>query len=457
MKPSAERMNLDDFLREFEGAIRYEFDFKQPLYSMVLGAGASRAAGIPLAFEMVAALKRLAKEQRIRVLKKRGESDLSAYFRLLWHGRRRSDNGEYASSPRDFILRCVRRAEREANLTNLLAAHLATAGLVNPIVTTNFDDLSLAGFWDLPYVGADDEPHVIYDPRGSVLSNPRVAERVPIIIKAHGHHTTYGLSYLDRQIRSAAPAVHQLLRQYARPAKGWIVVGYSGAWDDGIMRALSDKTLTRGATIFWLHHGKAPRHRLMKRVQSTARVVFVEIDDADTAFLRLWSAVPEDDGDGELSLAFSVGKILTIDLMFSQPRSYRPSYPKWEVSGMAWFDPTTTQRWGQPPEVSPKLAELRAQLLPILDLLDAVENRWLIDDCISGPNRILPKRNLYDFNSVLPAEMKKLQRLVPAEIEWTRRNRKLLRIALAKETDPFLATGILAALNTFAPERLTRN
>lgn len=153
---------FDQFLKTFAWQVRYEWDFEHPLYCLVLGAGASRSAGIPLASGMVKALEKLAARRGIRV-DKRKKGDLSWYFRLVFGSLKAKKPGAPASG-REFLLACIHRAHKEANIAHLVAAHLATAGIFNPIVTTNFDDLALSAFWGLPWTTADDEPHVIYDP-----------------------------------------------------------------------------------------------------------------------------------------------------------------------------------------------------------------------------------------------------------------------------------------------------
>jgi hypothetical protein len=83
---SRETLPFDEFVRDFTTRIRYQFDFERPVYSLILGAGASRSAGIPLAPEMVKALKRIGRLRRVSLdfVHKRGENPLSWCFRKLW-------------------------------------------------------------------------------------------------------------------------------------------------------------------------------------------------------------------------------------------------------------------------------------------------------------------------------------------------------------------------------------
>jgi len=201
---------------------------------------------------------------------------LSLLFRTVLQ--RVFPENEWSDPEREFLMGCMSRAHREANITHLVAMHFVSLGLIGPVVTTNFDDLTLAGYWNLPYQTARTEPHIIYDPLASSAAKPRVAAGVPVIIKAHGHHTTYGLGILDKQIKHLAGHVHETLRNLRKPYHGYMVVGYSGAWTDGVMTALSDRDLVKDKFIYWFHRGRAPPASLaLDRIAKKAAVRFIEM------------------------------------------------------------------------------------------------------------------------------------------------------------------------------------
>ena len=61
-------MSLEDFANSFEVLCRHrDRDAHTRPFALILGAGASRSAGIPLASEMIEALEMLAKASGIRV------------------------------------------------------------------------------------------------------------------------------------------------------------------------------------------------------------------------------------------------------------------------------------------------------------------------------------------------------------------------------------------------------
>src|SRR5215475_6063585 len=77
----SEIMNDGDFLKVFRGEIDYQHG-ADPLFGLILGSGASRSAGIPVAGEMVRALKQLAKLRNLRLGEgPKRKSELSWYFR----------------------------------------------------------------------------------------------------------------------------------------------------------------------------------------------------------------------------------------------------------------------------------------------------------------------------------------------------------------------------------------
>src|SRR6476646_523937 len=226
-KLGAARMKLETFTGRFVRELHGDPNDEWPAFTLILGAGASRSAGIPLAGEMVSLLRLTAALAKVDIAQPRvRESELSRLCRTVLQ--RVVPETEWSDPEREFLMGCISRAQREANITHLLAMHFVSLGLIGPVVTTNFDDLTLAAYWHLPYQSARKEPHIIYDPLTSSSARPRVAGGVPVIIKAHGHHTTYGLGILDKEIGHLASHVHETLRHLPRPHHGYMVVGYSG-------------------------------------------------------------------------------------------------------------------------------------------------------------------------------------------------------------------------------------
>jgi hypothetical protein len=426
-------LTLDEFVREVrESALDRDFD--RPVYTLVLGAGASRSAGIPVAREMVQALRKLARIRKIGVAgRPKGESELSWLFRKVFGAATAHD--DHVTSGRQFLLACIRRSAREANLTHLVAAHLSTMGVFNPIVTTNFDDQALAGFWSLPWSSADTEPHLMYEPVPAAASSAGIAEGVPIIIKAHGHHTTYGMRMLDDEIDSIAASVASQMARLM-PSRGFVVVGYSGGWNDGVMRALAQPM--PGKRIYWLYTGDhRPANENIERACAANTVKFVPILDADLAFLRLWFAVPSEDE------ILSSDGFTDEDLIVSFRPGWRPRGPRPPgLRAYDWFNPNLVEEGGALRLQDPgKFEDARRQLLPILDRIDALDEERLHADCIGEPP---------DGEGAIYSEIDRLSSLVPMDFEWTRRNRRILRFGLMTKAE----TGLELSESTFLLSKL---
>lgn len=216
---------LDAFMKRFVESANRDWRMDGPAFTLILGAGASRSAGVPLAGEIVDLLRRMADLGGVKISEKPvSESALSWTFRhvtdqLPW-------DSEFSDHPREIIMGCIARANREANLAHLVAARLCGAHIIGDIVTTNFDDLALAAFWELPFSTAYVEPYVVYHTRTE--DGPMVAPGVPLIVKAHGHHNRYALDIIDRDIKKTAPFVKRIIASRHNPEIGYIVVGYSG-------------------------------------------------------------------------------------------------------------------------------------------------------------------------------------------------------------------------------------
>ena len=122
-------ITLKEFLSIFDSlCVRRDGSAETRPFALVLGAGASRSAGVPLASEMVRALELLADASGMRIPVSRGkESRWSWVFRhVLSSLPRDRTSSDYA---RDFIVECISRAEGEANITHLIAASLTRAGV----------------------------------------------------------------------------------------------------------------------------------------------------------------------------------------------------------------------------------------------------------------------------------------------------------------------------------------
>jgi hypothetical protein len=349
-----------------------------------------------------------------------------------------ADWGELEQS---LLLACLARANREPNLTHLIAADLSSIGLFNPILTTNFDDMMLAAFWSLPHRTFHIEPHIIYNANASSVSELRKIRRsVPVVIKVHGHHTTYRMARFEAQVHRLIPSVVRLYRQCPRPKYGFIIVGYSGRWDDGVMAILQQKDLVRRKPVYWLFKGSPPELiGPLKKVVSRADVRFVEIDESDELFIQMWERVSDENpylGDKMLD---------AVNLFCSIPMSERRAalnvatgQPRWQHGIEYTPGMTNEQYWSLP-----AMKKLQEHFLPILEQMAELDEKSLEHEIYRFLSQSYKRPTLTrihtpdedEYYGIPELELNILSFKLPSGMEWTRRNRAVFRIALEGKID----------------------
>lgn len=438
-------ISLNRFVQIFLDNVPRDRD-DAPAFTLVLGAGASRSAGIPLTGEMIGVMEEAARLARIPLeAPPGGESLWSWRFRrvlevLPWRD-------EFTDYPREFIMACIGRALREPNITHLVAAHLVQAGILGDIVTTNFDDQTLACFWSLPAESPYVEPHVIYDAR---TSGHRIAANVPVIIKAHGHHTTYGLGTVDSEVKALVSSVRNTLKNRPQPRCGYMVVGYSGSWEDGVMAVFRDRRLMRGKTLYWFFCGQeAPDTVLLRAVARSCNLCFIHNVDSDLFFLRLWHELHADEVRYGPPI-LEPYQFFNASRSWGRIRRQNPGIPWWEhvvnLPPISFGTRTTVK----PLRNFPRLVNLRHRALPILKKINRLDENCLMGDCLPRLPTEFTRRASYsvsDCNRAIESELEELGRLIPVDLVWTRRNRKILELALGRRIDPFLTFILLQGLN----------
>lgn len=257
-------VDLDDFNRRF--------GLRASNLMWFLGAGASAAAGIPTAQDMIWELKQLLFVSQRRV-SSHVVADLSnPAVRSMIQGHidgislgPQDAADEYAKLfEATYPAEADRQAFLDAKVTGAKPSygHLALAtfmreGLTTAVWTSNFDPLiadacaTIYGTTGRLTVVGLDAP----DLAAQVLSS----KRWPVEIKLHGDFRSRKLKNTSDELR------HQdvrLRREFIKACQtyGLVVVGYSGR-DDSIMDALIDAVGTPGAFpagLFWLQHGDAP-------------------------------------------------------------------------------------------------------------------------------------------------------------------------------------------------------
>jgi hypothetical protein len=437
-------LDLDEFLDHFESSLDGP-DFGDSEYTLILGAGASRSAGIPTAGQLLKVFCKIARYRKRSVENPGDQTNWSFLFGAAFGPDNEFDDDSVPEDSREFITRLVSLASREPNLTNLIAASLASLRVCPLIVTTNYDDLLLAGFWSLPPHIPYSEPHIIYHPSDKYRP-VGYYHFTPIVIKAHGHHTEYAVGIVDHQIKELAPCVKKAIKRQNPPRIGYMVVGYSGDWDDGIMQVLRDRSLMAGKELYWFFRGKHPPEGIAAKIWRTAKLHFVRCDDSDFLFLNLWHRA---------SFALANNSLEAGELYCPLPLEDRLR-PASSLS--SWWEPEQPPKLENIPDPERRkllhLDDLANKVLPLLEQWDAWEESRVLDRCLPPHIRRGMRRDSglldddptdYEGPPALPV----LRQTIPARVSWGRRDRTLLRLALHPDVDPLIALELLQALAAF--------
>jgi NAD-dependent SIR2 family protein deacetylase len=292
-------IDADDFARRFAVRARN--------LMWLLGAGASAAAGIPTAGDMIWDFK-----QRLYVSQRKVEphavADLSnpaVRSRLQDHidssgtFPAAGDPAEYAALfEAVYFAESDRRSYIDSKMVgaspsygHIALASLMRGSLARLVWTTNFDPLIA------------DACARVYGTTGALttvaLDAPDVAselitdERWPLEIKLHGDFRSRRLKNTTDELRHQDALLRRVLVDSCR-ANGLVLIGYSGR-DDSIMDALDEALEASGAFpkgLFWLHRGEhAPLPRvqtlLSRAVDSDVEAALVEIENFDEAMRDL--------------------------------------------------------------------------------------------------------------------------------------------------------------------------
>ncbi len=269
-------------------------------YAVLIGAGFSKTAGIPLAGEIAGILAYL-KNSRLD----KAKSVPSALDAIqAWAGgelapgdeltrfRERSDQATASDGAiyqelffddevisgkrvgrRAFLSELITAATRKTdgyNFESLYLAYLAQASKergrssFTTILTTNFDDVVPYCFFSL---GASLR---VLD-QDALLAAEKGDARGPRIAYLHGRHVNYDLANTSREIADRKKVVRRFLKQLP-PNAGLIVIGYSG-WEDAVMAGLREVLADNGlaAGVHWCHYGalaKANENKLLVELAS---------------------------------------------------------------------------------------------------------------------------------------------------------------------------------------------
>ena len=231
--------------------------------AVLLGAGMSVSAGIPLAKGMVEEIK----NQFPHLASTCAKETYPAYMSLLAPAQRRRLIGSFVDNAK-------------INLAHLYLGALVKENYVDRILTTNFDPLvirSLALFNIYP---------AVYDFAASQEFVPGEAAQLSVFY-LHGQRDGFVLLNTAEEIGKHSERLKYVFQDVAR-GRCWIIIGYSGE-NDPVFERLAEVDIFQNK-LFWIgHKDKEPDDHVLKKIlmPQSKFGYYVKGYDADSFFLEL--------------------------------------------------------------------------------------------------------------------------------------------------------------------------
>ena len=286
--------------------------------AVLLGAGMSVSAGIPLARGMIEEVKKQFPELASTCEKE----TYPAYMSLLAPEMRRQLIGSFVD-------------KAKINLAHLYLGALLKEGYVDRILTTNFDPLairSLALFNIFP---------AVYDFAASQEFIPGGAAELSVFY-LHGQRDGFVLLNTEKEINGHSEKVKDVFQDVGR-GRCWIVIGYSGE-NDPVFERLAEVNVFQNK-LFWVaYKDQGPAKHILEKIltPNTKCGNYVKGYDADSFFLELFKelALPEPQ---IISTPFSHLKELINDIIAEYHIDGKPVEPtketrKWVEAAIRGFE-----------------------------------------------------------------------------------------------------------------------
>ena len=259
-------------------------------YAFLLGSGISRSAHIPSGWEVETELIKLLAGSKGEVINEDAHE---------WFKNRYNTEASYSSLLEELVKTPTERvqlmkqffeptdAEKDLGWKQPTKAHraiaqLAKAGYLRVILTTNFDRLLEQAF-----EAERITPQVISCEAAILQATPLVHCQIPTIVKING-------DYIDCQFRNTSEELDEyppLMEQYLGRIfgdYGLITCGWSGEWDKGLVKIISEAPASRYNSFF---AAVGTAKDVVKDLSLTRHGEILPIKGADEMFSELWEQV----------------------------------------------------------------------------------------------------------------------------------------------------------------------
>ncbi|NOX32538.1 MAG: radical SAM protein [Deltaproteobacteria bacterium] len=231
---------------------------------LLVGAGISFSAGIPLSRDII----RILKAEYPNMMKKAKDPSYFGYMKALSEKQRH-----------DLIDKCL--SQGSMNMSHLCIAALIRYGFIDRVLTTNFDILTEKA---LDHIGFKNYTPYDLATNYAVLNSERL-DRISIVY-LHGRQKGMWLLNTPQEIADIKKKLGSLLDE-CNGNRTWIVVGYSADKKEAVFRALSG--IERfSSNLYWIGHQNAePNTQLKNNILQKKDTYFIKGEDADSFFSKL--------------------------------------------------------------------------------------------------------------------------------------------------------------------------
>lgn len=238
---------------------------------ILLGAGASVSAGIPLANKIIEDVLEIHKEKpSIRRLKEEHKKD---YYKLM--------EALSAQERRGLFYKYINNDEVKLNVTHIYLAQMLKEGLIDYVLTVNFDDLMLKACAMFNFIPPVYDVSILNDFTTTTFLEKSVTY-------LHGQHHGQWLLNAEGELTKVKQSIPKIFERICHD-RTWIVIGYSG--EDEILDEIANVGSFENE-LYWIGYNDSAvsdkvQNKLFTNPQTNA--YHIKGYDSDSFFLKLHS------------------------------------------------------------------------------------------------------------------------------------------------------------------------
>jgi len=236
-----------------------------------LGAGASASAGIPLVGKIIQDILELHKDKPS--IKRLTEEQRKDYYKLM--------SALSAQERRSLFYNYINDEKVKLNVTHIYLAQMLKEGLIDYILTSNFDDLMLKACAMFNFIPPVYDVSILNDFTTTTFLEKSVTY-------LHGQHHGQWLLNAEGELTKVKDAIPKIFERICNN-RTWIVVGYSG--EDELLNEIA-KIGSFENELYWIGYNdnllsKNVNDKLFEKERVNA--YHIKGYDSDSFFLKLHS------------------------------------------------------------------------------------------------------------------------------------------------------------------------